>query len=87
MKRRNNYYCWGGDFSLEIAEKPGEYVGSQIAKFDGNNFHLWKFKMQMILEDKDLWDIVCGEEVEPGGEGSSEAAILKYRKRARKAFG
>ena len=42
--------------------------------------------MQMILEDKDLWSIVCGKEVEPVGEGSTEALIQKFRKRARKAF-
>jgi hypothetical protein len=27
-----------------------------IAKFDGTNYHLWKFKIQMVLEEKDLWD-------------------------------
>ena len=27
---------------------------SRIEKFDGQNFHIWKFKMQMVLEDKDL---------------------------------
>ena len=36
-----------------MAEKPLDYVSSHIEKFDGKNFHLWKFKMQMILEDKD----------------------------------
>ena len=42
--------------------------------------------MQMILEDKDLGSIVCGEEVELVGEGSTEALIQEFRKRARKAF-
>ena len=56
------------------------------AKFDGRNFHLWKFKMQMILEDKDLWSIISGEEVEPVGEGTTEALLQKFRKRTRKAM-
>ena len=30
-------------------------------------------KMQMIPEDRDLWSIVCGKNVEPDGEGSTEA--------------
>jgi len=43
-------------------------MGSQglacmIAKFVGENFHLWKFKMQMLLEDKELWSIVSGTKV------------------------
>ena len=33
----------------------------QINKFDGTNFHPWKFKMQMVLEKSDLWKIVSGE--------------------------
>jgi transposase InsO family protein len=27
-------------------------------KFDGKNFHLWKFRMQMVLEEKELWEVV-----------------------------
>ena len=69
-----------------MAEKPLDYVSSHIEKFDGKNFHLWKFKMQMILEDKDLWSIVCGEEVEPADDGPAAASIPKSRKRARKAY-
>ena len=59
---------------------------SRIEKFDGQNFHLWKFKMQMVLEDKDLWSIVSGEEVEPSGQGATDAAREKFRKRTRKAM-
>ncbi|KAH9079753.1 hypothetical protein Ae201684P_017099 [Aphanomyces euteiches] len=29
----------------------------KVNKFNGDNFHLWKFKMVMVHEDKDLWDI------------------------------
>ena len=69
-----------------MAAKPMEFVSQHINKFDGTNFHFWKFKMQMVLEDKDLWSIVSGEVVEPVGEGSTEASLQKFRKRARKAM-
>ena len=59
---------------------------SRIEKFDGLNFHLWKFKMQMVLEDKDLWNIVSGIEVEPAGQGVTVAEQDRFRKRARKAL-
>eukprot|EP00644_Phytophthora_capsici_P019050 jgi/Phyca11/133206/e_gw1.358.9.1 len=29
---------------------------SRINKFDGINFHTWKFKMRMVLEERDLWE-------------------------------
>uniref|UniRef100_A0AAV1V460 DUF4219 domain-containing protein n=1 Tax=Peronospora matthiolae TaxID=2874970 RepID=A0AAV1V460_9STRA len=28
---------------------------SRINMFKGTNFHTWKFKMQMVLEERDLW--------------------------------
>uniref|UniRef100_A0AAV1UYL3 Uncharacterized protein n=1 Tax=Peronospora matthiolae TaxID=2874970 RepID=A0AAV1UYL3_9STRA len=34
---------------------------ARINKFDGTNFHTWKFKMQMVLEERDLWEVTCGE--------------------------
>ncbi|KAK1929065.1 hypothetical protein P3T76_015505 [Phytophthora citrophthora] len=34
---------------------------SRINKFDGTNFHTWKFKMRMVLEERDLWEVTCGE--------------------------
>ena len=35
-----------------MAAKPTEFMSQHIAKFYGTNFHLWKLKMQMVLEDK-----------------------------------
>lgn len=32
-----------------------------VDKFNGRNFSLWKFKMQMVLEEKELWDVVTKE--------------------------
>ncbi|UYV61249.1 hypothetical protein LAZ67_1004106 [Cordylochernes scorpioides] len=37
----------------------------QIQKFNGDNFHLWKFQMKIILETKDLLSITDGSEVKP----------------------
>eukprot|EP00794_Sanderia_malayensis_P021075 gene21075-23129_t len=45
-----------------------------------------KSNVVLVMEDKDLWNIVCGEEEEPVGEGSTEASIQRFGKRARKAF-
>ena len=28
-----------------------------IDKFNGENFHLWKFKMQMVLEEKVVYNM------------------------------
>lgn len=33
-----------------------------VDKFDDMNFHLWKFKMEMVMAKKELWDIVNGSE-------------------------
>ena len=58
----------------------------RIEKFKGENFHLWKFKMQMVLEEKDLWNIVKGDEVEPAEEGTTETQRRQFQKRERKAL-
>ncbi|KAG3121794.1 hypothetical protein PI126_g24418 [Phytophthora idaei] len=34
---------------------------ARINKFDGTNFHTWKFKMQMVLEERELWEVTSGE--------------------------
>ena len=36
-----------------------------ISKFDGTNFHLWKLKARMILEELELWSIIEGTERRP----------------------
>ena len=53
----------------------------RIEKFKGENFQLWKFKMQ-----KDLWNIVKGDEVEPTDEGTTETQRQQFQKRERKAL-
>ena len=56
-----------------------------VDKFNGDNFSLFKFKMEMILDEKDLWDIVEGTEKAPP-IGSDEKVILAFKKRERMAF-
>ena len=56
----------------------------RIDKFNGENLHLWKFKMQMVLEEKDLWGIVSGDGREPVGTCITKAQKELYKKRARK---
>uniref|UniRef100_A0AAV1TWN9 DUF4219 domain-containing protein n=1 Tax=Peronospora matthiolae TaxID=2874970 RepID=A0AAV1TWN9_9STRA len=34
---------------------------ARINKFAKTNFQTWKFKMQMVLEERYLWDVVSGE--------------------------
>ena len=47
-----------------------------IEKFDGVNFHLWKFKMQMVLEEKGLYYCVQ-EGVEKNSNSAEKAADRK----------
>ena len=33
-----------------------------IEKLDSSNFQSWKFKIKMVLVDKDLWAVVDGDQ-------------------------
>ena len=33
------------------------YEKMGVEKFNGNNFELWKLKMEYMLEDCDLWEV------------------------------
>jgi hypothetical protein len=55
-----------------------------VDKFDGVNFHLWKFKMEMVIVEKKLWEIVEGSE-EPPLLSSEPRVIIAYTRRE-KAF-
>lgn len=64
-----------------------------IDKFKGENFSLWKFKMEMVLESMDLWEIVEGTEKPPPSEDDDEKgikmdpkAIKEYNRRVKKAM-
>src|SRR5271170_5666377 len=46
------------------------------------NYRTWKFSMRMVLQARDLWEVVSGEEVKP----ETEAAAQGWEKKARKAL-
>ena len=56
-----------------------------VDKFNGDNFSLWKFKMEMVLASKELWDIVDGSEVPPPSS-ADEKDKKAYDKRVKTAF-
>jgi hypothetical protein len=53
-----------------------------MEKFDGGNFHLWKFKMRMMLSKHGLWKFVDGSATIPHDEDQ----ITDYNEKATKAF-
>jgi transposase InsO family protein len=56
-----------------------------VDKFDGVNFHLWKFKMEMVMAEKELWEIVEGSE-EPPFSSTDPRIMQAYTRREKKAF-
>ena len=46
------------------------------------NYRTWKFSMKMVLQARDLWEVVSGEEVKPDAEKAAQA----WEKKARKAL-
>ena len=56
----------------------------RISKFDGTNFHAWKFKMQMVLEERDLWEIVSGEI--KAEQCKTQLDQATYKRKSRKAM-
>ncbi len=53
-----------------------------MEKFDGGNFHLWKFKTLMMFFKHELWKIVDGNATLP----SEEVARADYNEKEMKAF-
>ncbi len=53
-----------------------------MEKFDGGNFHLWKFKMHMMFYKHGLWKFVDGSATLP----SEEVASANYNEKETKAF-
>ncbi len=71
-------------FECKMALFEGEST-RVIDKFNGENFNLWKFKMEMVLASMDLWEIVDeSEEVPPSN--SDPKVIKEYQRRAKKAI-
>jgi len=53
-----------------------------MEKFDGGNFHLWKFKMPIIISKHGLCKFVDGNATLPSGE----VAMADYNEKEMKAF-
>jgi hypothetical protein len=53
-----------------------------MEKFDDYNFHLWKFKMRMMLSKHGFWKFVDGSATLP----SEEVARANYNEKETKAF-
>jgi hypothetical protein len=53
-----------------------------MEKFDGGNFHLWKFKMCMMLSKHGPWKFVNGNATLP----SEEVTRADYNEKETKAF-
>jgi transposase InsO family protein len=56
-----------------------------IDKFKGENFNLWKFKMEMVLASMDLWEIVDDSEEAPADDADTKVK-KDYDRRAKKAM-
>ena len=56
-----------------------------IDKFNGENFGLWKFRMEMVLSSIDLWEILDESEKPPTADADAKE-IKEYNRRAKKAM-
>jgi hypothetical protein len=53
-----------------------------MEKFDGDNFHLWKFKMCMMLSKHEFWKFVDEITIIPDNENE----MTNYNEKATEAF-
>ena len=60
----------------------------RIKPLDGSNYINWKFNVQLVLMDKDLWGFIEGTETKPVATETDkkETEIKEYIKRSRKAY-
>jgi hypothetical protein len=56
-----------------------------IDKFNGENFNLWKFKMEMVLASVDLWEIVDRSKEAPPSDADPKV-IKEYQRCVKKAM-
>ena len=56
-----------------------------LDKFGGDNFNLYKFKLEMVMSTKDLWEIVEGSELPLPSTANNEVKKA-YKRRCKKAF-
>ena len=82
MSPRPAFFAPDADFAL--AMDSASATPSRINKFDGMNYHTWKFKMQMVLEERDLWEVTSGEVKFEHLTNALDQAT--YKRRSRKAL-
>ncbi len=70
------------EFECKMASFEGESA-RVIDKFNGENFNLWKFKMEMVLASMDLWEIVDGSEEAPPSD-SDPKVMKEYQRQQRR---
>jgi hypothetical protein len=56
----------------------------EFDKLGQDNWATWSYRMEMLLEKMELWEVVSGEETKPVGSDNS-APVKKFRKRQRLA--
>src|SRR5579871_2647065 len=56
-----------------------------IEKLHATNYQTWKTMIQMILIDKDLWDIITNESPKPIESNATHKEISDWKKRVDKA--
>ena len=59
----------------------------QITRYDGKgNYRAWRDRMELVLEEKDLWEVVCGpqSDEEESGDDSDDAGGHKQARKGQK---
>lgn len=59
---------------------------AQFPKLGNSNYHVWKFNMELLLLERELWDVVSGDTPSPSG-GEDAAKWLVRDGKARAAIG
>ena len=67
-----------------MAEESGALSKVIIEKLTHENYDSWSFRMMMLLVDRDLWEIVNGDEILP--PNANNELKLKFKKRSQKAL-
>ncbi len=68
---------------IGLCTMSSEEKEERFPKFDGTDWPLWKLKIQALLEERDVWDIVSEEETL--ADGATDKVKKEFNKRERKA--
>ena len=56
---------------MSLTLEAGETYKTEVLR-GSENYRTWKFLIRMVLQAKDLWDVVSGKEVRPAGTEATE---------------